>query len=114
MITLYHGSNMRTANVDLNQCKPYKDFGQAFYLTADEQEFKYMVEGVTSDLIQLLMERNQYALPRAIVTVYSSNTYRALLRLQSNLYFQSTGYLYSLLSDEIVGNNIRPDRLWHT
>ena len=38
MITLYHGSNMRIASIDLNQCNPYKDFGQAFYLSADKKQ----------------------------------------------------------------------------
>ena len=35
MITLYHGSNVRIKDVDLSRCNPYKDFGQAFYLTSD-------------------------------------------------------------------------------
>ena len=35
MITLYHGSNIFSEKIDLAQCNPYKDFGQAFYLTTD-------------------------------------------------------------------------------
>lgn len=35
MITLYHGSNIFIEKIDLAQCNPYKDFGQAFYLTTD-------------------------------------------------------------------------------
>ena len=38
MITLYHGSNVRIANIDLRQCNPYKDFGQAFYLTTEKDQ----------------------------------------------------------------------------
>lgn len=38
MITLYHGSNIRITDIDLNQCNPYKDFGQAFYLTAEKDQ----------------------------------------------------------------------------
>ena len=38
MITLYHDSNMRIASIDLNQCNPYKDFGQAFYLSVDKKQ----------------------------------------------------------------------------
>ncbi len=30
---LYHGSNCDIAKIDLAMCKPFKDFGQAFYLT---------------------------------------------------------------------------------
>ena len=33
MITLYHGSNVCIDKIDLDKCNPYKDFGQAFYLT---------------------------------------------------------------------------------
>lgn len=38
MITLYHGSNVRIDKIDLALCNPYKDFGQAFYLTADKAQ----------------------------------------------------------------------------
>lgn len=70
-------------------------------MNVSEQEFKFMVEGITSDLIQLLMDRKNYTLPHAVEAVYSSNTYNALLRPQSNMYFQSSGYVFSLLDDEL-------------
>lgn len=38
MITLYHGSNVRVVDIDLTRCNPYKDFGQAYYLTEDEAQ----------------------------------------------------------------------------
>ena len=38
MITLYHGSNVRITNIDLTHCNPYKDFGQAFYLTTEKDQ----------------------------------------------------------------------------
>lgn len=33
-LTLYHGSNTNIDKIDLTKCKPYKDFGKGFYLTA--------------------------------------------------------------------------------
>ena len=36
MITLYHGTNVIFEHIELNLCSPYKDFGQAFYLTEVE------------------------------------------------------------------------------
>ncbi len=30
---LYHGSNVVIEKIDLSKCRPYKDFGQGFYLT---------------------------------------------------------------------------------
>lgn len=38
MITLYHGSNVSIANIDLARCNPYKDFGLAFYLTTEKNQ----------------------------------------------------------------------------
>lgn len=35
---LYHGSNMRVTSPDINHSKPFKDFGQGFYLSADRQQ----------------------------------------------------------------------------
>lgn len=37
-------------------------------MNVSEQEFKFMVEGITSDLIQLLIDREQYTLPHAVDT----------------------------------------------
>ena len=38
MMILYHGSNVLIEKINLDQCNPYKDFGQAFYLTADKDQ----------------------------------------------------------------------------
>ena len=35
---LYHGSNVVIDKIDLSKSRPYKDFGRAFYLSADEQQ----------------------------------------------------------------------------
>jgi hypothetical protein len=35
---LYHGSNIRIDQIDLTKCNPYKDFGQAFYLTTEHAQ----------------------------------------------------------------------------
>lgn len=70
-------------------------------MNVSEQEFKFMTEGITSDLIQLLMDREHLSLPKAVETVYSSNIYNALLRPTSGLYAQSSGYVYVLLEKEL-------------
>ena len=70
-------------------------------MNVSEQEFKFMVEGITSDLIQLLIDRKNYTLPCAVETVYGSNIYNALLRPTSGLYSQSSGYVFSLLENDL-------------
>ena len=69
-------------------------------MKVSDQEFRFMVEGITSDLIQLLMDREHYSLPKAVEVVYSSDIYQALLRPTSNLYTQSSGYVYEYLLKE--------------
>lgn len=35
---LFHGSNLEIEQIDLNVCKPYKDFGRGFYTTEFEEQ----------------------------------------------------------------------------
>lgn len=35
---LYHGSYLKIDNIDLTKSRSFKDFGRAFYLSADEQQ----------------------------------------------------------------------------
>lgn len=70
-------------------------------MNISEQEFQFMTESVTSDLIQLLMDREHYSLPQAVDAVYNSNIYSALLRPTSGLYAQSSGYVYNYLIKEL-------------
>lgn len=42
MIILYHGSNVRIEEIDLDRCHPYKDFGKGFYLTDIEEQARQM------------------------------------------------------------------------
>lgn len=44
---LYHGSNMEVAVPDLAKSKPFKDFGQGFYLSADKGQAMRMAEQKT-------------------------------------------------------------------
>ncbi len=45
---LYHGSNSKIKNIDLSKCKPYKDFGQGFYLTEIEEQASQMARRTAS------------------------------------------------------------------
>ena len=42
--TLYHGSSYDFNTIDLQQSRPYKDFGQGFYASADATHAKSMAE----------------------------------------------------------------------
>ena len=48
---LYHGSNMEVCIPNLMKSKPYKDFGQGFYLSADKNQAMRMAEQKTLQLL---------------------------------------------------------------
>ena len=48
---LYHGSNVEVGVPDLRKSKPYKDFGQGFYLSADRGQAMRMAEQKTMQLL---------------------------------------------------------------
>lgn len=70
-------------------------------MNVSEQDFRFMTECITSDLIQMLMDRKQYGLPKAVDAVYNSAIYSALMRPASGLYAQSSGYVYNYLTKEL-------------
>ncbi|WP_055666047.1 DUF3990 domain-containing protein [Desnuesiella massiliensis] len=43
---LYHGSNMIISAIDLEKCRPYKDFGKGFYCTAIKEQAELMAKRV--------------------------------------------------------------------
>lgn len=100
---LYHGTNVYFDKIDLGKCSQYKDFGQrTTIMQITRPEFQYMVEGVTTDLIVMLIERKGYSTEQAVKAVYASHVYKALLNPKTNLYYQSSGYLYSYLNQEMI------------
>lgn len=44
---LYHGSNVEIHEIDLTKCRPYKDFGQGFYLTTLPEQASKMASRVS-------------------------------------------------------------------
>ena len=43
---LYHGSNTDIKEINLEMCRPYKDFGRGFYLTVMEEQAEKMAKRV--------------------------------------------------------------------
>ena len=49
---LYHGSNVEVDVPDLTKSKPYKDFGQGFYLSASKEQAQRMAQQKALLLLQ--------------------------------------------------------------
>lgn len=52
MITLYHGSNIEINEIDLNKCRPGKDFGKGFYLNPNYDQ----AHGMAEKAVRIMMD----------------------------------------------------------
>ena len=60
-----------------------------------------MQEDMYADLIQILMEEYGYTLEKAMETLYNSETFARLQNADTEMFYQSPGYVYSFLANEL-------------
>lgn len=72
-------------------------------LTKDQIEI--MKEDQSAELIDLLMKNRQYSLDQAMDVLYNSETFSRLEDDNTGFYYQSPGYVYSYLDEEISKRN---------
>ena len=65
------------------------------------KEFKYLKEGLTSDIVQFLMKDYNLNIQTALRTLYDSDTYSNISDPSTGLYFQGSRYVYSYLQNEL-------------
>ena len=64
-------------------------------------DFKYMKEAVVADLALLLSKDLNLNIEDSLSRIYNSETYTKLNDPKTGLFFQSSGYVYSFLKDEL-------------
>lgn len=57
---------------------------------------------LTEELVAILMEEKGLPIEDAFAVLYRSQTYARLSDPNTKLYFQSAGYVYSLLEEELA------------
>ena len=70
------------------------------------QETKFLLDTLTKNLVLKVMEEFGNNIPDAMSTVYNSQLYEKILDLETGLYFQSAGYNYQLLRQELLTGKI--------
>lgn len=65
------------------------------------EKLNYLVECITQDLIQYLIEDNQISMEEAMNIVYHSKTFEQLNDFETHLYYESSSYVYECLKEEI-------------
>ena len=70
-------------------------------MKVSQEEFQNMKEEIVRDLISRLMEERGVTMQEAFDIVYQSRLFEKLNNPNTGLYFQSSGYVYSYLQDEL-------------
>lgn len=70
-------------------------------MKVSQVEFQNMKEMIVKDLISRLMEERGITMQEAFDLVYQSRLFEKLNNPNTGLYFQSSGYVYSYLQDEL-------------
>lgn len=68
MLKLYHGSNIVIEKPDLQLCKPYKDFGKGFYLSADKKQAEMMAEQRVRQIMEGEPVVNEFEFDESLLT----------------------------------------------
>ena len=71
-------------------------------MNVSQVEFQNMKEDIVKDLISRLMEERGLSMQEAFDKVYNSRLFEKLSDPKTGLYFQSSGYVYSYLLDELA------------
>lgn len=66
-----------------------------------QAEFQNMKEEIVKDMIARLMDETGWTLEEAFGRVYNSKVFKKLSEPDTGLYFQSSGYVYSFLKEEL-------------
>ena len=69
-------------------------------MNVSKQEFDFMVQSVTTDLITILTKEKHLSISKAFDILYQSKTFAKLLDANTGLYYQSPRYIYSYLVEE--------------
>ena len=73
-------------------------------MKVSEAEFQNMKEDIVKDMISWLMDERGLSIQEAFDVVYTSRLFEKLNDPKTGLYFQSSGYVYSFLKDELDSN----------
>ena len=70
------------------------------------KETKFLIDNLTKNLVLMVMEDFNYSITEAMDAVYYSQLYEKILDLETGLYYQSAGYNYELLRNELLTGKV--------
>lgn len=71
-------------------------------MKVSQVEFQNMKEDIVKDMISRLMDETGMSMQEAFDKVYNSSLFDKLSKPETGLFFQSSGYVYSFLKEEVL------------
>lgn len=68
----------------------------------NEKQIKSMQEELCIELAQILVDEWNYDIEEALTVLYNSETFERLNNPATGLYYQSAGYIYDFLRNEMT------------
>lgn len=72
-----------------------------------DEQIEMMKEDLSAELIELLMKDWHYSQIEALEVLYNSDTFERLQDKRTGWYYQSAGYVYSFLQQELTMGDYR-------
>lgn len=70
---------------------------------------RFLMEGISADVVRYLVERDGMTLTDAISTFHNSETFAKLEDFETGLYVESPAYVYDLLRSELRHGRLTRD-----
>lgn len=71
-----------------------------------QEQIQFLIEETTREIIIYIMQDFGYNMDKALEIFYNSDTFERLNNPQSGLYYQSSGYVYSFLEEELLTGKV--------
>lgn len=66
-----------------------------------EERIVILKEALSAELVEILMEEWNYSMDKAMEVLYNSDTFALIQDSGTGLYYQSAGYVFSFLENEL-------------
>lgn len=70
------------------------------------EQLTILQEELSADLAKILMEEWHYSMEKALDVLYNSDTFALIQDTGTGLYYQSPGYVYSFLEEELMSGRV--------
>lgn len=70
------------------------------------EHIQYLIEEMTREIITYIMDDFHCDMTRAMEMYYNSDTFQRVLLPSTGLYYQSSGYVYSFLKNELLTGKV--------